>query len=154
MESMQQAALTQNDSPIVVLSDQKLNISNPRVIQISPKSRPQNVGIVSVAARQFPRPQVMVRVRNQSSLSHGTLMIRSNDVAMSRLVTLPASGSEKDEFIDLPILGQIIQARIDAPDDLVADNTVWLVRAHTWPRVEPRSTNPSRSRSGKRRATM
>ena len=56
--------LARSDRPVLLISDQTLAISNPRLVQIAPNRAVENAGIVKLAARATPTPQVMVRVRN------------------------------------------------------------------------------------------
>src|SRR2546425_229756 len=72
-------ALADSDQSVVVISDQNLVRQSERMIQIAPESTPQNIGIVRLAASIFPRPQVMVRIRNQSARQSCELTVRSGE---------------------------------------------------------------------------
>jgi hypothetical protein len=153
--------LQEISSPIVVVTDQKTELepnstakkspnesadelqTNSRVVFIPPQTTPSNVGIIQVAARAEPMPQIMVRVRNQSSLSRAGLRISVNGTEAANLsVQLPASNGEQNYFLDLPPttkLDNLIKAEllVDEADDLPADNVAWLVRESAWPIIEP-----------------
>lgn len=128
--------LQRSDLPIVVVSDQPDLPENGRVVRVSPEKPAQNVGIVRLAARATPRAQAMVRVRNQSSFSDATLTVRSGDASRSQTIKLPERDGQQDFFIDLPRLGQIIQATLELTDDLPIDNVAWLVRRRSWPKID------------------
>jgi len=141
LESVRSAigsALARNDDPLIVLTDQKLVNASPRIIQIAPTTAPSNVGIVSLAARSSPTPQVMVRVRNQSAMEKASLTVRSGDATVTNPIDLPAPESEQNYFVDLPRLGDDIEVSLEAPDDLQVDNHAWLVRERVAPRIEAR----------------
>jgi hypothetical protein len=135
-------ALADTTDAVVVLSDQKIDRQDSRILQISPDSAPQNVDIVRLAASISSKPQVMVRVRNQSSLKSCQLTVTSGDQSVTKSIDLSAFDGEADAFVDLPKLADMIEAKIDAVDDLAADNTAWLVRQRSWPRIEVRSDLP------------
>jgi hypothetical protein len=146
LQSAVAQALSSSSAPVVVISDQKLSRHDSRIIQIAPQSVPQNVGIVRLAAVDSPKPQVMVRVRNQSALKSCQLTVSSGAEMASQNVDLPAFDAEANLFVDLPKLGDVIEAKLTAADDLSADNTAWLVRQRTWPSIEVRSQIPAELR--------
>ena len=139
-------ALAESMDAVVVLSDQALDRDDPRIIQITPDSVPQNVDIVHLAASVSSKLQVMVRVRNQSSLTSGSLVVSSGGKTVTRAIDLPPREGETNLFVDLPAVGDTIEAKVNAADDLDADNTAWLVRQRTWPRIEARSELPAELR--------
>src|SRR5665213_1167528 len=59
--------LASSQGTVILVSDRRIAFDNPRLVQVSPQSPIDNVGIVSVAARETPKPQIMVRLRNDSS---------------------------------------------------------------------------------------
>jgi hypothetical protein len=97
---------------------------------------------VAIAARESPRPQVTVRVLNQSPLTRATLSIKSGDTSISKAIDLPPEAGERDEFIDMPSMKDVIEVQINAPDDLPADNNAWLVRQRVFPTIEVRDSIP------------
>jgi hypothetical protein len=120
---------------IVVISDQPIP-SGDRVVQISPDRPIRDAGIVMIAAREHPVPQVMVRIRNSSSMRQALLQIGSDQASNQRTIDLPESDQGRDYFVDLPKLGAVISARLIADDDLPFNNTAYLVRQGSSPRVE------------------
>jgi hypothetical protein len=86
----------------------------------------------------------MVRLRNRSDRKSVELRVGSDGETIARPVELPSSGEEKDYFVDLPRVGQVIavELRADPPDDLAADDRAWLVRQRKWPTLEPASSLP------------
>jgi hypothetical protein len=102
-----------------------------------------DVGIAAFAARAKPAPQVMVRLRNESSRSRVHLVVRSDQQAVERDVPLPPRGQTVDQFIDMSgDLAETISAEIDA-DEAPVDDRAWLVREAPWPVIEPRTPLPA-----------
>lgn len=124
-----------DDGMILVISDHDLHRHDSRLIQISPETIPVDVGIVMLAASATPRPQVMARIRNQSSQTSTTLTVESGGQPQRRQIDLPPRGGERDYFIDMPQLGDTVEAMLDLRDDIPADDKAWLVRERSWPRI-------------------
>jgi hypothetical protein len=132
-------ALKRNDWPIMVLSNANIELDDPRVVRITLSSVVQNVGIVRVAAREHPTPQVMVTIRNQSSFRNAPLTVASAGQTRTKTISLPEKPAEQAHFIDLPALGSLVQVSVSVPgDELLADNAAWLVRQRAWPHIETR----------------
>jgi hypothetical protein len=129
---------------IVLISDHQPPSSDPRLIQFPPTGQVENVGIVSIAARQTPAPQVMVRVWTDSGRKSVRLRVESGSERAEQSVELPARGLVKDIFVDLPRLGDSIEASLDSHDDLPADGQAALVREGSFPRIEQHAALPSR----------
>ncbi len=130
------AQLAQGDGPVLVLTDQDLGRHDPRLVQITPEHAIHDIGIAMISARSEPQPQVMVRVRNHSSRTTAHLEVRSGDARSVRQIELaPSGGGLRDYFIDLPTLGDTVEASLDVSDDIPADDRAWLVRERSWPRV-------------------
>lgn len=129
--------LALSDEPLLVISDQPLETSSARVIQLAPGSSIENVGIVLLSARRTPRPQVMVRLRNDSSRARTTLSVKSGAERVTREIALPPTGQTRDYFFDLESADKVIVATIEDADDQPADNEAWLVREGSFPRIEP-----------------
>src|SRR5690606_23403411 len=60
------AALRETDQPVIVVTDRQPPIADPRLIVVTPPNPPHNVRIEHFAFRDDPKPQAMVRVRNDS----------------------------------------------------------------------------------------
>jgi hypothetical protein len=132
-------AVQASDAPVVVLlSDQDLGLNDPRLVQFAPDWPVTNVGIESLAIGQGPHPQAMVRVRNQSSLATATLTVQGEN----QIIPLPPTGESKNYFVDLSNLGPIVQADIDADDNLKMNHSAWCVLRGAWPQIEARSPLP------------
>src|SRR5947199_411356 len=107
---------------IIVVSDQTLALQDPRIIQIAPKSTPENLDIVRLAVATSPRAQAMMRIRNQSSRSSCNVAVTSGGQTVTQTIQLPARDGEANCFLDLPAVGETVEARISPDDDLPADN--------------------------------
>jgi hypothetical protein len=132
-------ALAAGPGPVVVVSDAAIGVEDPRIVQVAPQARLRNVGIALFSARTLPRPQVMVRVRNDSPLKTAALEINFGDTGeapVRRTIDLPPAPGEHDFFLNAKHLGPALSATLSVPDDLDADNTAWLVGESNWPRVE------------------
>jgi hypothetical protein len=128
--------------PVVVVSDADLGPlrDESRVVQVAPEGAVKNAGIVTLAARETPRPQVMVRVRNDTrAVTTATLTVSAGDnlSPTERTIDLPTAGDQRDYFIDVARLGDTVSARLVAPgDELDADDGAWLVRESSPPAIE------------------
>lgn len=129
-----------SSSPIVVLTDQELHVSDKRLVRVSPQSQINNISIARIAARISPAGQVMVSLRNQSNQSKMTLQVFSDDRQTARQeVDLPPRDSVRDYFLPIDPAAKVIRAQIETADDFPADNVVYLVRRGSWPILEPRT---------------
>lgn len=136
-------ALADSVGPVIVISDQQLSVSDSRLVQISPDSAIENVGIERLAARDGAKPQVMVRLRNQSSRKQVQLRVQSGTNMTERQLDLAPHGQSVDAFVDLPRLDSIIEASVDGGDLLAADHQAWLVREQSRRRIEARTALPA-----------
>jgi hypothetical protein len=93
--------LRTTQGPVVVLSDQKIDRPNPRVIQIIPERAGDSVDITRLTARSVPHAQAMVRIENHSDRSDIQLVVSSGNEKIEREVNLPPRGKSVDTFIDL-----------------------------------------------------
>lgn len=134
--------LTRNDNLIILLSDHSVQIADPRFVQIVPEASLQNAGISAITTREMPSPQVMISVRNDSSMTDTLLQVQSAGHKLERRVTLPTRGESAAYFVDLPELGDVIVARLNVQDDVEADNVASLVREKQAARIEPRTAVP------------
>lgn len=130
------SALSENAGRIFVVTDQGVDVVDDRLVILRPTKALENVGIETLAVSEQPNgAQAMVRVFNDSSKTSAVLNV-------DRVVTsidLPARGSKRDYFVDLPAIGSAVSARIGVEDDLLADNAAWVVQKRGWPKVEARS---------------
>jgi hypothetical protein len=127
------AAATSPNRVVVAITDQPLQ---PDVVAIAPDPVTDNVGIVHLAARQSPQPEVMVRLRNQSPRDQCSLKLLTASATATQTVALPPQGKEKDYFFKLPKLGDVLSVAIDEPDDFPLDNHRYLARESSFPKFE------------------
>jgi hypothetical protein len=123
---------------IILVSDRRLAFDDPRLIQISPQTPIDDVGIVTVVARETPRPQIMVRLRNDSPRKSVPMTISTGSQIIQQTADLPDRGQSRDYFIDPARMDAVIEVAIDARDDQPADDRAWLVREGSYPKIEPR----------------
>lgn len=145
-EGLRSAAMTLlsvSSGPVLVLTDQDLAISDERIVRIAPDMPVRNAGIVHIAARARPAPQVMLRLRNCSSGPlRGALAVEADGRVIRRIaVNLPAE-AVKDEFVNLPESARTVTGRLELDDDLPADNEASLVYDRSWPMIEARVPLP------------
>jgi len=126
---------------VIAISDRQLSSSQSRFVQVSPIGSVDNVAITVVAARKEPRPQVMVGISSSMALSQAALHVNSDGASARQLVTLPQAG-RGTYFLDLPRLGDVVEAHIDVADAIEADNSAYLVLAQPWPKLEARGALP------------
>jgi hypothetical protein len=105
--------LRQTRDLVVVLSDQKLDLNEARVLQIFPDQPMAAVAITLLAARPDPHPQVMVRLENHSDLKSLQIHLQSDQIHLDRNIILGPAGKSQDEFFDLPSLGQIVSVNLN-----------------------------------------
>jgi hypothetical protein len=126
---------------VIAISDRQLANSESRFVQVAPVGSVDNVAITVVAARKEPRPQVMVGISSSMALSQAALQVDSDGARARQLVTLPQAG-RGTYFLDLPRLGDVVEAHIDVADAIGADNSAYLVLAQPWPKLEARGSLP------------
>lgn len=132
------AQLATAAGPVLVITDRSLE-PRDRLIRIPPEGAIQDVGIALLAAREHPSSQVMIRVRNQSSLRNATLTISCDGRSKQQTIALPDARQTQDYFFNPPTLGATVTAELAMADDLPANNRAWLVRTGTSPVIEPRT---------------
>jgi hypothetical protein len=98
--------------PVIVLSDQKIDRADSRVIQIVPEKAGDAVAIALLSARALPRAQVMVRIENHSDRASVELVVRSGRQMETRQVALPDRGGSVDVFVDMKELGDVVTAKL------------------------------------------
>jgi hypothetical protein len=124
---------------VIVVTDAEVNESE-RVIRAAPTGGVANAGIVRVSARESPRPQVMVTLRNDTALRSARVEVTAAGRTTAADAELPTPGAgTRDAFIDLPGLADVVFVRLVIEDSFEADNVAWLVRGGSWPRIEPRA---------------
>jgi hypothetical protein len=133
------AALARDATPVFLISDQTFGVEDDRLVQIFSQKPGANARIVTLAARETPAAQVMVRLRG---VARAKLRVTSGEQRVERDVSL-SFNSEHEEFFDFAKLNQTIRAELLLDDDQPGDNTAWLVREASWPRVESRVPLPS-----------
>jgi hypothetical protein len=132
--------LAETTGPVIVISDQTLAVADDRVIQVPPPDAPvRNVGIVNLAARASPKPQVMVTVAGSGWEQAVRVVVSSDGVETIGMLDALSEGQERTAFIDVPRLGQTVEARLELSDGAAADNRAWLARQGAWARVEVRA---------------
>ncbi len=129
---------------VIVLSDQAIDRSNPRVVQIMPDSPLRGIGIATLAARSVPTPQVMVRLMNSSARKSVHLRVHSGSITINREVQL--RGKFTTEFVDLSKLADTVTASIDGDDDQNIDHAAWLVVQSTGITLDVVGTVPAELR--------
>lgn len=135
--------LAHGTGPVIVISDRVLDRSDPRLIQVAPDSPVEDVGIAALSMRVAPKPQLMVKVLNQSDKQDVVLRIETAGRAIDRPIHLPPRGQAQNEFIDVLDPGPVVSVKIEGIDDLPADDQAWLVRGESWPVIEARSVLPA-----------
>jgi hypothetical protein len=135
-------SLSRSQGTVLVLSDQGLPSSDPRVIAIAPTAPAENVAVTRFALRDHPTTQAMVTIRNDSSQGRARLTIESAGQILRRDIGLPTRGTEESIFVDLSRVGATARAAVETTDDFEVDNASYLVRQHAWPRVEARGNVP------------
>jgi len=128
--------LQETDDPVVLLSDQRIAIQSPRLFQIAPKSRIDNVGFVDIALRPERRAQLMLKIRNDSPAKESSISIVKGLARLQHSIALPESGTVQDYFFDLPEAGYSVEATINVKDDLPADNVAHLLLTGSNSRLE------------------
>jgi hypothetical protein len=126
-------ALLDSQAIVVLLSDRKIDVSDPRLVQIVPGDKLTNIGITDFSVRAFPRPQAMVRLVNDSPLTESVLSVTG---AAPQTVSLPAPGRSANYFIDLSAAPNEVEASIDPGGDIAIDDHAWARRGPSWPNVK------------------
>ncbi len=140
--------LAESNDPVLVVTDHPPALSDERLIVVAPPApSDRHVGIAHVAARELPTPQVMVSVEATSWEEPVVVGVSTGGRATGgRLEASPGTTGRRDLFIDVPVLGPVVDLRLDSPgggDAAAADDRAWLVREGTWPRVEPGAALPA-----------
>ncbi|HEY1921954.1 MAG TPA: hypothetical protein VGG44_04250, partial [Tepidisphaeraceae bacterium] len=131
-------ALRTSDAPVILLSNQTIELNDPRLIQFTSQTPATNVGIDLLSIRASPKAQAMIRLFNQSNLNAATLILRSDGIVVqSQQITLPPVGLKQDYFVDLPAAPQVVEAEIQCDDSIKINHRAWAIRSQAWPIIEP-----------------
>jgi hypothetical protein len=128
----------EQDAPIIVLSDRKLESGPRRAFQIAPQTSVANIGVVDLAVRDFPIGQAMLRLRNESALVEAGVSLRTAQSVIERKIVLPPPGETRDYFLDLPEVGPSLEVSLTAADEFAMDNMANVIRIGANPRIEIR----------------
>jgi hypothetical protein len=128
--------------PVVVITEQPVEVQSDRVVRIVPQSVPQNAGIVRLSVRETPSPQVMVRLRNQSNHRAAELIVSTASSDLRTKIALPPAGEEANFFADTPAVDRWLSVELNLDDDFPPDNRAWLARGRSWAKISPASPLP------------
>jgi len=131
--------LKESTGPVIAVSDQPIDIPDPRLIQCPPSTPVDAILISRLAARDKPAAQIMVELLNESARPKATVQITTDNQTSSRAVDLPPRGQRASYFFDSKNLGDRIEASLvngGAP----ASNHAWLVREGSFPKVQIETT--------------
>lgn len=134
-----QSALHESDGPVIVISNQPLLITSDRLIEASPATRLNNVGIEKLVVRIGNPSQAMARIANHSPLRTASLTITAGNKGSTRLIDLPPSGSSQNVFIDLPAEANSVHVSLQSSDDLAPNHDAWATRQNAWPKLQARA---------------
>jgi hypothetical protein len=130
--------LRESDAPVILLSDQTIQLTDPRLVQFRSSAPTTNVGIDLLAARATPQAQAMIRLFNQSNETSAQLIVRADGtIIQSRQIILPPSGTKQDYFVNLPFAPAVVEAEIQCDDSIKINHRAWLVRQAAWPIIDP-----------------
>lgn len=132
-------ALANPQAIVLLVSDQKINESNDRLVQIAPSGELQNVGVSEFSVRSSPTPSAMVRIRNDSPATQAALRVGSADPVS---IALPPRGKAQNYFVDLPNAPNVIEATLTPGGDIDAADRAWAVRGQGWPALAESSPLP------------
>jgi hypothetical protein len=127
-------ALLDSQAIVIVLSDRRINVDDPRLVRITPQDQLTNIGIAALAVRAEPAPQAMVRLDNDSPLGRATL--RVSGAAGPVAVDLPPRGGAKNYFVDLRTAGPEVEAAVRPGGNIEADDRAWVVRSQSSARLQ------------------
>ncbi|MGA2230919.1 MAG: hypothetical protein ABSH22_08465 [Tepidisphaeraceae bacterium] len=133
-------ALGNSRAVVLLFSDQKIAISDDRLVQIAPTGKIENVGIAGFSVRAAPVAQAMVRVVNQSPATQAVLHVGAADAVS---IVLPATGTAADYFVNLPDAADVVEATIGPGGDIDADDHAWAVRGEGWPKLTQATPLPA-----------
>ncbi len=130
--------LRESDAPVLLLSDQTIQLSDPRLVQFRSSTPTTNIGIDLLAARATPQAQAMIRLFNQSNETSAQLIVRADGtIVQSRQITLPPPGTKQDYFVNLPASPAVVEAEVQCDDSININHRAWLIRQAAWPIVDP-----------------
>jgi len=100
----------------------------------------KDVPLESLAVRDWPAPQAMVRVGNQSDLSQARLTFSGGNILTVESIELPARGGERNYFVDLTDVPQRVTAMLSAGP---VEHLLEVQRAPGWPAIDARRPLPA-----------
>lgn len=127
--------LKESTGLVIAISDQRIDIFDPRLIQCPPSTPVDAILISRIAARDKPVAQIMVELLNESARPKATVQITTDNQTSSRAVDLPPRGQRANYFFDPKGLGDRVEATVidgGAP----ANNHAWLVREGSYPKIQ------------------
>ncbi|HUB25533.1 MAG TPA: hypothetical protein VL992_08880 [Tepidisphaeraceae bacterium] len=132
-------ALLDPDAIAILLSDREIDVADPRLVQIAPADKLDDIAIAALSVRAQPRAQAMIGVLNDSSQTQATIRVGSAYESFA----LPPAGERRNYFVDLDSASDIVAASIRPPTDIAADQNAWAVRCAAWPMISPRCNPPA-----------
>jgi hypothetical protein len=129
-------ALQSADDMVFVVSDQPIASTDARVVRVAPEEGLDALWITKLAARESPRPQVMVSVLNESSQTTARLQIETVGQRERSTIELPPRGTSRDYFVSPPELGETIEASVTGAEAGGVENSAWLARDGRWGLIE------------------
>jgi hypothetical protein len=114
--------------PVLVLSDQPIAATSPRVWRIEPEPVADSVAITRLGARDLPRPAVLLRLENHSDAKSATVLVQSGGQLVEKKFALPTRGNGVDEMVELRSLGPAVAATIEPAGGQSPWSAAYLVR--------------------------
>jgi hypothetical protein len=125
------------DGDVLLLSDRPVQADDRRLVRVTPVEASEGVGIVSVAARERPSPQVMVRLRGPAGAVVPVHVV-SGSTVVDRGATLGATDAI---FIEMP--GPLGDAVAVTVNPATVDGTAWLAANESASHVEATAAVPT-----------
>ena len=130
-------ALRESDAPVILLSDQTIQVTDPRLVQFTSSVPITNVGIDLLSVRAKPQTQAMIRLLNQSDQTSAELIVRADGtLVQSRRIALPPSGAKQNYFVDLSSTPAVVEAEVQCHDSIKINHRAWAVRNAAWPIID------------------
>jgi hypothetical protein len=137
-------ALRETAGPVLLLSNRSVGFADGRLVQITSSDAITNVGIDLLSVRsEAAASQAMIKLLNQSALTSARLTVRADEkTVQSRQISLPATGSKGNYFVDIPDRPSVVEAEVDCDDSIKINHRAWTVRSAVWPIIEAGSALP------------
>jgi hypothetical protein len=133
--------LVDRGEPVVVLSDRDLGFNSDQLVQAMPPDEVKNAAIVRLAAREG---QVMITLHANYTTPR-TLVVTTAGQSVRREIWIKP-GDDQNVFVDVPRLGDVVEASFELGDAFDGDDAAYLVRGRRWPNVEARLPLPDELR--------